>query len=366
MFAGVMLLAWLVSGSAHRVLGAALAQPIGRALLVFLLVAATGMMYGEAAPSSRAADYISWRRLAYALPLLGLFWAPQWKWRFVKAFVLVAATGMVASYLSKAGWVPAKAGNAPGVLLQNHAMQGITFAVALLCALLWRGAAHGRARWTLLSLAMALAANIALVTPSRSGYLALLVVLVTWLWSTAGWRRASVGTLLVVVALAGTYSASPLMRQRVDQAISESLQADDTRELTSMGTRVLFYRTAWEMIQKNPLLGYGSGGFAIEYGRIVQQRYTDWRATPSSDPHNIYLMLLVSHGLPGLMAFAFFLVVALRHAPPDLFGRIGAGSLMVIAITSLFSSHFRTFPEGHLIGMFAGAMLAMRVPSSRG
>jgi hypothetical protein len=37
------------------------------------------------------------------------------------------------------------------------------------------------------------------------------------------------------------------------------------------------------------------------------------------------------------------------------------GVLLAWCVTSLFNSHFRTFPEGHLIWLLAGAMLA-RVP----
>lgn len=363
-FAGLLLLSLLLSGRPHRVLADALRHPIGAALAIFLLVAATGMLYGVAAPSARLNDYLSWRRLAYALPLLALFFEPQWKWRIVRAFVLIATVGLVASFLSKAGWVPTKQELVPGVLLQNHTTQGITFALALLCVLHWRQQATGWLPWALLLLAAGFIANIILITPARSGYLALMVVLVAWMWSIAGWRRALVGAVLVLAAMVAAYTASPTMRQRVDQAVTEVIEADRSPNLTSMGVRVVFYRTAWEMIQQRPLLGYGSGGFDVEYARIVSQRYQDWRATPSTDPHNIFLMILVAHGAVGLAAFGWFLFSAFRHAPRDLFGRIGTGSLLVIVATSAFTSTFRTFPEGHLIGVLLGVMMAARVNAS--
>ncbi len=363
--AGVMLLAWLLSGVAHLTLRDALRQPAGWALALFLIIAATGLFHGVATSAARLDDLLGWRRLAYALVPLGLFGALLWKQRFVKAFVAAAAIGVAASFLSKWGWIPAKNGQAAGILLQNHAVQGITFALALLCVLQWARQLPWHARRWLAVLALALVANILFVTPARSGYLALLVVALTWAGSLTGWRRALGIYALIVAGMAVAYSTSSLMRGRVDQALNETMHADRTETLTSMGTRVLFYRTAWEMFQQRPIAGYGSGGFGPEYSRRVAERYTDWRATPSSDPHNIYLFIAVSHGSIGLAAFALFLLIALRSAPRDPMGWIGIGALSLFMATSLFSSHFRTFPEGHLLGMFLGVFLSRaRAPTA--
>lgn len=356
--AGMMLLAWLLSGAPHHVLAEALRQPVGKALAIFLLVTATGLLYGVAPVPDRWAEFLGWRRLGYALLLLGLFGESRWKQRFVKAFVAAATLGAVASFVAMTGWLPAKTNQAAGVLMQNHAVQGITFGLALLCALhLSRGFTDWR-RWTLLALAALFAANIVFVTPARSGYLAMLVALLMWGWAIAGWRRATTVTALIMAVMTAAYLASPTMRMRTDLAVHETLHAHKAEHLTSMGTRVLFYQTAVEMIRERALLGYGSAGFGTEYSRIVGQRYSDWRATPAADPHNIYLLILANHGVFGLAAFFYFLYCALRHAPRDAMEWIGTGSLLIVMATSLFSSHFRTFPEGHLIGMFLGAMLA--------
>lgn len=356
--AGVMVLAWLLSGAAHHVLAEALRQPIGKALAIFLLVTSTGLLYGAAPMPDRWAEFLGWRRLGYALVLLGLFGELHWKQRFVKAFLVAATLGAVASFLAMAGWIPSKTSQAAGVLLQNHAVQGITFGLAMLCALHLSRGFTDRRHGSLLALAALFAANIVFVTPARSGYLAMLIALLVWGWSIAGWRRAITVTALIVAAMTAAYLASSTMRTRVDQAVRETLHASDAEQLTSMGTRVLFYQTAVEMIRERPLFGYGSAGFGAEYTRIVSQRYSDWRATPASDPHNIYLLILATHGFFGLVAFLYFLFSALRHTPRDAMQWIGTGSLLIVMATSLFSSHFRTFPEGHLIGMFLGVMLA--------
>ncbi len=354
---GVMLLAWLLSGRAIEIFQDTMRQPVGLALAAFLLVAATGLLYGAADFSERWNTFLGWRRLAYALVLLGLFGAVAWKRRFAVAFVVACALWVVLSYLAWWGVIPSKNGHPSGVLLQNHATQGITFALGLLCAAqLWSDASPF-VRRSLMGLGVLLVSNILFVTSGRSGFLALFIVLVVWGWARFSQWRAYAWIMLVSAGMVLAYAASPNMRNRVDAGMAEVYDASG-RQLTSIGTRVLFYETSLQLIEQRPVFGYGAAGFGRSYREAVQKRYNDWRAMPSTDPHNIYLFVTVEHGLVGLAVFVGFLIVTIRSAPRDRYGWIGLGTLFVIMGTSLFSSHFRTFPEGHLLSLFLGAMLA--------
>jgi hypothetical protein len=62
-----------------------------------------------------------------------------------------------------------------------------------------------------------------------------------------------------------------------------------------------------------------------------------------------------------LSAFAWFLFSAPRQQVRGSFGVIGIALLLAWSLTSLFSSHFHTFNEGHLIAILLGVCLAREV-----
>ncbi len=118
----------------------------------------------------------------------------------------------------------------------------------------------------------------------------------------------------------------------------------------------------WEsttaIVREAPLLGHGLGSFPEQYRRVVSERYQGWKATLTADPHNQYLLILAETGLLGLAAFSWFLFSALRQPASGPFRLVGIALLLAWCLTSLFSSHFHTFNEGHLIAIFLGVCLA--------
>ena len=130
-----------------------------------------------------------------------------------------------------------------------------------------------------------------------------------------------------------------------------------------MGIRAVFYENTVELIRERPWFGLGSGAFGEAYTAHVRGKYTDWRAMPSGDPHNQYLYVLAEQGIVGLMAFLSFIALALAdrgdRGPTRL---IAIGMLLAWCATSMLSSHFQTFSEGHLLAFFLAAMLARPVP----
>jgi O-antigen ligase len=130
-----------------------------------------------------------------------------------------------------------------------------------------------------------------------------------------------------------------------------------------MGIRAVVYENTFELVQEEPWLGTGTGGFGAAYAAHVKDKYTDWRLLPNAvDPHNQYLFFLVEQGIFGLVAFLAFIVAALLERGDGTRARVVAvGMLLAWCATSLLSSHFKTFSEGHLLTLFLGAMLARPV-----
>jgi O-antigen ligase len=360
--AATMVASWALSGRAIATLGGSLRQPLGIALAIFLALVAAGMLYSSAPWTERLHSVWGWRKLGYGLLLLGFFASDEWKRRFIGAFLLVACVGVIASFLAALGLIPSRpnqiAGTIQGVVFQNHSVQGIVFSLAILCLAYFARNASWRLRWAFIAFAVAFVINIAYILPGRSGYVALIIATFASAAMLFGWRRIHIWLSVGIVLAALIFATAPQLRERVLQVAREVSSANSSPELTSMGIRVLFYRTTLELIRDRPVFGYGSGSFGKEYSALVVQRYRDWRATSGTDPHSQYLFVTMELGIVGLVAFLAILAAGFWSAHASRYGCIAGGALAIWCVTSLFSSHFRTFPEGHLIGFFLGALLA--------
>lgn len=127
--------------------------------------------------------------------------------------------------------------------------------------------------------ALVLAAALYL-TQNRSGYLAVGVALVVWLSRTLAprMRLAPVGAVVVGFAL--------------------------WRSLTGLGDRAQYWRVAWRVVERHPLLGSGAGTF--------DEQWLRYRGSGVSvrDAHSLYLETLSELGVVGLV-----LLVALLALP---------------------------------------------------
>ncbi len=355
----LMFIAWAASGRVDETLRAAGAQRVGQVLLIFLVLLVVDTLYSSATWAECRTALWAWRKPVLGLIALGLFAAEVWKLRLLFTFLAVSAVGLIASY---AGWlelIPSKTGHAPGVFFTNHATQGMTFAVAVLCCLELGRHSGPRLRRLLHLAAVLFAANIVFTSISRSAYVALICVVLAWGLSRLGWRRLPLvaGMLALVVAIA--VDVSPTLRDRINQGVDEVRHYRISAEETSAGARMVFWKNALALASERPWLGYGTGSYAREYNARFENPALGWRGAPAADPHNQYLLITVENGLLGLAVFiAVLTTVFIATRGTTVYQGVARGALLAWCVTSLFNSHFRTFPEGHLIWLLVGAMLA--------
>ena len=363
----VMLIALLASGQGTARLRLAVGHPVAMGAGLIVAVVALGMLWSEAPWSERLRACWTWRKLWIVPLLLALFGPAVWKQRMVVAYVVVCAVAVLVSFgIVTATWrLPTQVTDLAGSLLRNHASQSMAFAVAAFLALVLAldAALRPAWRWAASAAAALFVLNMAFVTPGRSGYLALAVMLAVLVAGRVRGRR----NLLLVAALAalfaGALTVSPLARDRLGSAAQEWRDASTAGVETSMGIRANLYENTLEPISERPWLGVGSGGFERAYTAHVKDKYSDWRVLPSGDPHNQYLFFLAEWGLLGLLAFLAFVALALVDRGDGGRARVIAAALLLAwCTTSLLSSHFQTFAEGHLLAFFLAAMLARPVP----
>jgi O-antigen ligase len=336
--------------------------------LIFLGVVLIGMTYASVPWSDRWIDVYKWRTMLWFFVVLSIFDEERWKVRLMVAFVTVIAVGLVASFITATGWVTLW--RSPDAFLRNAVTQGMGFAVAA-SVCLWMTMEKTLPKHMhriVLVLGLLYVADIVFITNGRSGYVILgLAFAVLLLWKATPLQRLAIVVVLPVAALLA-FSMSPRMRDKITIGVNEWAHEAESPALTPMGTRRVFYVNTLEILQDHWLLGVGTGGFRQAYTDHVTKKYepSDWRSGPTGDPHNQYLAVLAQHGIGGLAVFLVWIIAIARDTCglPN-YRKLALAILCGWCVTSLFSSHFRTFAEGHLLMTFLGALLAAVPPRDR-
>lgn len=355
--------AFLTSGQAVSRAKAALIRPLVYWGAAFLGIVLLAMVYASVPWSDRWTDFSKWRTIVWLAVALMLFDQACWKDRLLVTFLAGTAVAVVGSFVAAAGWVTLW--RAPHELLRNTGTQGMAFAsAALICVwiTLEKRSLLGLATWIWPVLGLLCLVNVIFITDARSGYALLGVGLFVLLCWKASWRyRVLIMTgLLVAGGLA--FSVSPRMQGKVMAGVTQWTSESESVQLTNFGSRRVFYQNSLEMLQEHWLLGVGTGGFVQAYGDHVTGKYaaSDWRAMHTTDPHNQYLAVWLQQGVAGLVLFLAWIAAMIRdRESPRVYHRLAVALLAGWCVTSLFSSHFRTFAEGHLLATFLGVLLAV-------
>ena len=357
----LLILVWLGSGRAITTLSMSWQHPLGKIIVVFYGWLLIGAFYADTEWPAKLATLSSWQKLAFTFLLLGLFQSGLWKKRFLYVFVGVMS---LAALISLGYWladVPfiAKRGG-PGILMSNHSAQSMAFIAAFLGGLMLLKDNPPKSLHLLLWLGLVLLIfNVFFISTARSAYIAMPVAVTFALVSIYGRRKLPHIVAACSLGFALVIGASGTIHKRFDQAVTEAGQAstDTSSPETPVGARVVFYKTALELVKEKPVFGFGTSGFKSAYLAHLEQDHPSWAET--SDPHNQYLFVWVENGLIGLLIFLAYIVIGMRAglaAPP--YGLAAASFLLAIAVSSLFNSHFKTFVEGNLLAFFLAILVS--------
>jgi O-antigen ligase len=356
-----MLVTWLMSGQALQSLKTSLQQPVGKVLLLFFAWLVVSSFYADTGWSEKITTLSSWKKLVYTFILLGFFYQNEWKTRFVYWYLtIMSIAALVVTPLWLLG-VDIK-GRGIGIVMTNYSAQSLAFVAAILCCIfLFKETINPQKKRILIALIALFLFNIFFVSPSRSGYLALPVAIVFAFINLYGYKKIPHILAVTLAALAIVITTSSTLQQRIKLGWTEKSQYQTSKEITSIGVRMIFAQNTWELIQQKPLLGYGTSSFKAVYSSHAAGKYQDWRGGPASDPHNQYLFILLENGIVGLILFLSYIYTAIKQGlTQQPYGALAASLLVAIATISLFNSNFKTFPEGHLLAFFVGCLLAQQ------
>lgn len=339
---------------------AACKQPIVIAVCLFYLATLIATTYSVDSWKISMGAFWAWRKLLLLPMAVALFDEDLWKKKLAITFVAVVSICAIFSFLGYFTHLGIYKYPA-GIILRNHATQGIMFAVAaftLGMLLLNREISLSKNQRWLMSLSiLLLICNVVYVTPGRSGYLAFVILALTTVFGYVYISKKLLFPIMALILIPVLLFSSPTVRQRISQGVGEAQQVETNNQDTSMGIRMVLWKNTLELIRERPILGYGTGGFKSAYTPKVLNG-PKWQLDITHDPHNQFLKIWVEQGGWGLLIFLGIILSAFWQKPSWTYRVLGIGIMLVWCGNSLFSSHFSTFSEGRFVFLWCGVMLA--------
>ena len=227
--------AFVASGQAVVRFTQVFARPAVYWGVVFLAVVLIGMTYASVPWSDRWIDVLKWRTILWFFVLLSIFDDERWKTRLLVMFVVGTAVGLLASFVTAAGWVTLW--RSPDALLRNSVTQGMGFAVAAL-ACLWmflEKTLQEHMRWIVPVLGLLYVANIVFITNGRSGYVILGIgCAVLLLWKASPLQQLAIVLGLSLAAILA-FSLSSRMQDKIVLGVDQWIHEPESTTLTNMG-----------------------------------------------------------------------------------------------------------------------------------
>jgi O-antigen ligase len=225
-------------------------------------------------------------------------------------------------------------------------------------------AARGRNR-VLLGVCAALGViNVLFVGDGRTGQVVLLVLALYFGAWCAGRRGAAVGTVLVFAIGAVAYAVpGSSLHNRIALAISDFVhwQPGVHAKPSGVTERLEFHKRGMQIVSEHPLVGVGTGGFAV----ADRQRAVAAGLPPARHPHNEYLLKAVELGVIGPLLMLIMFGVQWRKAaalPLREHQAIARGLVLMFAVGSFGTSMLRDHAEA-LLFVWMSAVLFATLPA---
>ena len=337
-------------------------QPLVIGVSTFILILIIGCFYSVADYKDTLRSIWGWRKILLLPIALSLFADYVWKDRFIKAgvgFIFLCSLLSIVSFIWQFGVYRFD----PGIIIRNHATQGMVFAVAIFSIAMrffYQKIFKVKHEWPYIFYIISLLIAMIYMTPGRSGYLALIVLSIYFCYRTITVKKNYWLALFICLLIPSLLLNSSMVKDRINLGVNEISQVDSAHgQETSMGLRINAWKNAIELIKDHPLLGVGTGGYEQAFVDHVKVQ-VGWEKFIHHDPHNQFLKILAELGIVGLVIFLSFIGSAFFQKTTPFYFDLSLGILLVWCATSLFSSHFSTFTEGRFIFLWLGVLLAYK------
>jgi O-antigen ligase len=174
---------------------------------------------------------------------------------------------------------------------------------------------------------------------------------------------AAVVAAVVAVVIFGGQTTDSKVVQPVVQRASTLLSPGKTSRESSLTEREQETKIALKTAKAHPLLGVGAGA---SFGKLMRQpnsgSVTGYILVPQPFLHNQYVYLVLISGVPGLIAFLFFLLTpvaqAIRRAPRDpAITACGVGIVMIM-LSAIVAIYFTVENMTVVLALLTGVIVA--------
>jgi len=335
----------------------------------FICLLLIGIFYPLVDSQTYLSSILSWRKFLL-LPIGYIIFlnCQSEKFKLLKYLLYFLFSLTVLGLIYKNGWLFFFNINTIKYQIGTTSSEAMFIAVALaivLFSLLHKYQLSGISKKIEFGIALFLIAYIAMYTTGRSGYIAMLVVLIFMAIKYVKLQHHSFGIRAwVILSVVISLSVALLMNSktssdRIEQALVELQQTEKNLNeniSTSIGQRVIFWNNTLQMVPQYYLFGAGTGAFQAAYTQQVANK-TGLDGAVTQDPHNQYLKILIEQGILGLALFMTILFRALiqKNVQDEIY-LLGSTIICIWIVTSCFNAHFSTFMEGTFIWAWLGLM----------
>jgi O-antigen ligase len=360
-----------VPGPDVGVLRRVLATPAGFLPVLLCVLAAIGMVWAtDVSLAERLGGFSKFPRLII-IPLLLTYFqrSERGPWVF-NGFLLASLALLVVSYglalLPGLSWRGAKAET--GVPVNDYIRQSSCF---LLCAFVLLGRAIDDAkahRWKWVAAlgiaAFLFLANIFFVVTSRTALVVAPLLLILLGWREFRWKGLVGAVLLGAVAAAAIWLSSPYMRDRLLTSANEWRAYRASNAPNSTGLRAEFLRKSLSFVESAPIIGHGTGSIPQQFRGAVTGQDSASAAAPEN-PHNQLLAIAIQLGAVGaIVLLAMWIAHLMLFTGAGFTAWIGLAVVAENILSSLFNSHLFDTGEGWLyifgVGVAGGMVLRSR------
>jgi O-antigen ligase len=359
-------------------------NPVARAAWMLFFALFVAMFYGRASLHDAIGLLGKYADLAFVPMFMLMLHNDIWKRRAQHAFLGAMALTLLLSYLVGFKLLPAQhwmsAVTTPDnpAIFHSYITQNNMMAFAVFLALLqYRDTLTNRLRLGWGAFAGLAVANVLFMSQGRTGYLILLVLLCWFAWGTLaryfhqrgkswGVPQALMLFMLTLLLAVMAYAVSTRLHDRVNTVVAElnAWQPNHENQSSSTGTRLNYYYNTIQIIEKNLLVGVGSGGFELAFTEQIQGT----NLSTVANPHNEYLLITVQTGVIGLALLLYLFYTVWRCAPllsTSLEQDAARGLVLAYMVNCTFNSALHDHSDGLYFSWMAAVLFAGLIRQSR-
>lgn len=272
-------------------------------------------------------------RLLYYVLLLPLFLQRQWRNFANIAFLIIVFISVIAAILF--GWP----------LFKDPIFTSlfVVFAVFMLAHFSF---VYKKYRKITIPVAIFFTYYLMFLNTGRVGQILFLLLMPLCIWQHLKFNLRTIYNLAIAgcILLMTLFFMSSTFIMRQAQAWHEIKDyighpIEQTSHESSLGIRLILAKNSWELIKRQPLMGYGSGAF--------RNAYTQYATEPQynigiirANPHNQYLLVWVELGLAGIFLLCCIIATCFYNFwnEKSLDGYLGMGLVLCLLIGCTINS----------------------------